>query len=459
MARRMLPLQRNVSRLPSLALLYAFACSTWCFLAIGHGPPKSTRTVLTGSSLPAQIPMEAKITRSAVGVAGLTSEDLNMLFQALVAISPVFLYRFILETGRQKTARSDNIFGYTAWEDTKRDGRYVDVVKSLTGLEVLERLQGQLMFLNLLAAGSIFYEEYVVPQGAPDLALPLVPFAVGFFALSLLLAFRTNESRSRFARARDLWDDILNISRSLYQQTSQTLDRDQFMELARWIPAFPAALRAHLRGASGRELRQELRASRGPDHEAHEVPEVGGVTEAEIAEVLNRPSGLSAPLFVLHRIAAITAQLNLAEPDRVAMESSLSKLSNMVGSCEALRVPPMPMSYATHTSSFQVLYLVLLPLALQQLGAGAVIAEQIVAYALLGVGGIADSLEEPFVALPIDKICAVTALESQALRDDWDRLQMGGGPSKGLPWYVFKPTANVLAKKVVTSEQVEMQYS
>lgn len=40
-----------------------------------------------------------------------------------------------------------------------------------------------------------------------------------------------------------------------------------------WGFRFPAALRAHLRGASGRELRQELRASRGPDHEAHEAPE------------------------------------------------------------------------------------------------------------------------------------------------------------------------------------------
>eukprot|EP00437_Effrenium_voratum_P069644 CAMPEP_0181487890 /NCGR_PEP_ID=MMETSP1110-20121109/48070_1 /TAXON_ID=174948 /ORGANISM="Symbiodinium sp., Strain CCMP421" /LENGTH=449 /DNA_ID=CAMNT_0023614447 /DNA_START=60 /DNA_END=1410 /DNA_ORIENTATION=+ len=449
MARRMLPLQRNVSRLPSLALLYAFACSTWCFLAIGHGPPKSTRTVLTGSSLPAQIPMEAKITRSAVGVAGLTSEDLNMLFQALVAISPVFLYRFILETGRQKTARSDNIFGYTAWEDTKRDGRYVDVVKSLTGLEVLERLQGQLMFLNLLAAGSIFYEEYVVPQGAPDLALPLVPFAVGFFALACYL--RSEQmSPDPGLHGLETYGTIFSIFPGAY--TSKPAKH--------WIAISSWSSQDGSRRSQPRCVpTSALRASRGPDHEAHEVPEVGGVTEAEIAEVLNRPSGLSAPLFVLHRIAAITAQLNLAEPDRVAMESSLSKLSNMVGSCEALRVPPMPMSYATHTSSFQVLYLVLLPLALQQLGAGAVIAEQIVAYALLGVGGIADSLEEPFVALPIDKICAVTALESQALRDDWDRLQMGGGPSKGLPWYVFKPTANVLAKKVVTSEQVEMQYS
>lgn len=44
------------------------------------------------------------------------------------------------------------------------------------------------------------------------------------------------------------------------------------------------------------------------------------------------------------------------------------------------------------------------------------------------------------------------------MRDNWDRLRMGGR-SAGLPWYAFKPTPAVLAKKVVAAEEVQMQYS
>lgn len=290
------------------------------------------------------------------------------------------------------------------------------------------------------------------------MTLPGEPFTFGFVALGLLLAYRALQSRTRFARARDLWDDILNISRNLYQNYGDKLRRDEFMELARWIPAFPAALLWHLRrDGDPRSLRGQLRKSRGPDHEAHEVPEIGGLTEVEIAEVLNRPAGVSAPLFVLHRLTAIVTRLKLPDDDRLQMTNSLSRLSNIVGSCEELS--PIPMAYVKQTTRFLFLYLILLPLGLlQELGAGTMLAEQLIAFALLGIENVAALLEEPFLALPIDQICAITARDSQALRNDWDRLSFGGS-SQGLPWYAFKPDAAVLSQKMVAAEEVEMQYT
>eukprot|EP00435_Cladocopium_sp_Y103_P011810 s1660_g3.t1 len=135
--------------------------------------------------------------------------------------------------------------------------------------------------------------------------------------------------------------------------------------------------------------------------------------------------------------------------------------------CTALRDDPELESWIQHTAQacFLFLYLILLPLGLlQELGAGTMLAEQLIAFALLGIENVAALLEEiswrqmPFLALPIDQICAITARDSQALRNDWDRLSFGGS-SQGLPWYAFKPDAAVLSQKVVAAEEVEMQYT
>lgn len=423
-----------------------------------HKTRPSSKAAMVGSTLPTshfQGPQGHLCTR-ALGIAGATSEDLNLFLDLLLVISPVVLYRFALQTGQSRSALQKP-FGFQDWEDTQQDGRYVNLVKAVTGLDVLQRLQGPLLLLNLVSAAALFYDDYAVPRGAPDLTLPGEPFTFGFMALGLLLAFRATQSRTRFARARDLWDDILNISRNLYQNYGEKLRRDEFMELARWIPAFPAALLCHLRRSDPRTLRGQLRKSRGPDHEAHEVPEIGGLTEVEIAEVLNRPSGVSAPLFVLHRLTAIVTRLKLPDEDRLQMTNALSRLSNIVGACEELS--PMPMGYVKQTTRFLFLYLILLPLGLlQELGAGTVLVEQLIAFSLLGIENVAALLEEPFLALPIDQICAITAQDSQALRNDWDRLSMGGR-SQGLPWYAFKPDAAVLSQKMVAAEEVEMQYT
>ncbi|CAE7237516.1 unnamed protein product [Symbiodinium sp. CCMP2592] len=107
--------------------------------------------------------------------------------------------------------------------------------------------------------------------------------------------FRLTGAQSRASRAYDLWDDVLSICRTRASALSRAVSgepaavpgqpaalleqhhrsyassaRDHFMELARWIPAFPAALLCHVN--SGLDLRTQLRQSRGPDHEAHEAP-------------------------------------------------------------------------------------------------------------------------------------------------------------------------------------------
>lgn len=435
-----------------------FVLNGWC-KPTGHSFRK---TAMIGSQQPTLFvtaPPEGTLRLRAFGMTEISSETLVQCVNTILAIAPAVACSFFLRVGKAGLDSSEGDFlGFKEWQTAKESSRSVDIGRVLTSVDLLRELQGPLLLFNLVSAVAC------LGQGPVDLTSPTMPFIIGFLTLSLLLAFRLTGAQSRASRAYDLWDDVLSICRSLLQ-FRDSLRRDHFMELARWIPAFPAALLCHVN--SGLDLRTQLRQSRGPDHEAHEVPEIGGLTEAEIAEVMNRPAGISAPLFVVHRLAAISKKMDLSDTERMAMDAALSKLSNFVGSCEDVLPPSTPLGFATHTSRFLFLFLALLPLALQsQLGILTVFAEQIVAYIFLGIQSIAAALEEPFELLPISQILSQIALESQVLRDEWDRKVMEDGllsrqENEGLPWYSFKPRPSLLAKKVVTSEAVvsELQYN
>eukprot|EP00439_Symbiodinium_sp_Y106_P064055 s4020_g10.t1 len=434
-----------------------FVLNGWC-KPTGHSFRK---TAMIGSQQPTLFvtaPPEGTLRLRAFGMTEISSETLVQCVNTILAIAPAVACSFFLRVGKAGLDSSEGDFLGFKELTCQSKGRV------LTSVDLLRELQGPLLLFNLVSAVAC------LGQGPVDLTSPTMPFIIGFLTLSLLLAFRLTGAQSRASRAYDLWDDVLSICRTRASALSllqfrDSLRRDHFMELARWIPAFPAALLCHVN--SGLDLRTQLRQSRGPDHEAHEVPEIGGLTEAEIAEVMNRPAGISAPLFVVHRLAAISKKMDLSDTERMAMDAALSKLSNFVGSCEDVLPPSTPLGFATHTSRFLFLFLALLPLALQsQLGILTVFAEQIVAYIFLGIQSIAAALEdrpeslnlhspktepytlnseirqtgmeEPFELLPISQILSQIALESQVLRDEWDRKVMEDGllsrqENEGLP--------------------------
>ena len=70
-----------------------------------------------------------------------------------------------------------------------------------------------------------------------------------------------------------------------------------------------------------------------------------------------------------------------------------SQLSDIVSSCEELR-SPVPMAFVAQTTRFLFLFLFLLPLGLlQDLGGVAVLSEQLIGFALLGLQNVVTLLE------------------------------------------------------------------
>jgi len=132
---------------------------------------------------------------------------------------------------------------------------------------------------------------------------------------------------------------------------------------------------------------------------------------------LDRPQGMNPPHFVLHRMRALLIDLGIPKQKRLLMEYNITRLVDDLGACENIFATPIPLGYTKHTARFLFLWLLLLPLALQtQLGFGVVLAQQLLAFGLLGVEDIGIQIEEPFAVLPLKRITGKIALEAQVVR-------------------------------------------
>jgi len=372
-------------------------------------------------------------------------------FQFLVALIPAIIVEVILlpqvqdglvklglkapEDSRDWVAGSDNsikvqrAFDFEAWEaQRKNPDRYWSILGNTLGNStMLARLQAPLFLLNVVAAVTLFYNKSLVAGGFPELALPLLPFSLSSFALGLLVTFRVNTSNVRYVTARNKWGSILNISRDLSQQACLWAQRkEDALDFARWVPAFSLALMCHLRDPRSHDLKTELEAAAGPTESAQ--GDARGLSASDIQEILDRPEGMNPPHFVLHRLRAKMSGLGVTEEQRLLMEHNITRLVDDLGACENIFATPIPLGFTKHTARFLLVWLALLPLALEsQLGFGVVFAQQLLAFGLLGVEDIGIQIEEPFAVLPLKRIATKISLEAQVVRSNADGLNNRSG--------------------------------
>jgi len=320
--------------------------------------------------------------------------------------------------GSAESIKVQRAFDMGQWQEHRENpDRYWTSLKNMVGnSSALNRLQGPLFVLNIIAAFVLFYSTYLVPQGLTPLVLPLLPFNLSSFALGLLITFRVNTANNRYVLARNKWGHMLNVSRSLvHQGMLWAKDPEKGKDLARWVPAFVAALMCHLRDPSSHDLREELRAAAGPSDGTD--GDGRGLTEEEIDEIMNRPAGINPGHYVLLRIREKVMNLELGLPQRIRMEFNVDELFDDIGGCENIFATPIPLGYTKHTSRFLLLWLGLIPFALEQtLGFGLVFSQQLLAFGLLGIEDIGIQLEEPFSVLPLKRIVSKICLEAQLVR-------------------------------------------
>jgi putative membrane protein len=223
----------------------------------------------------------------------------------------------------------------------------------------------------------------------PDLPLSLLGSALGIF-----LGFRTNSAYGRWWEARQLWGALVNQSRTWTRQiisfSEAAGDRSPSgpdPEIVAWQKrmvyaqiAFAHALRYHLRGEN--PLRQ-LEAFLDPDRLDF------------LQDHKNVPAAL---LHMMGKEVTRAADTNwFGEMRLLALNQTLTELTNIQGGCERIRNTPLPRQYDYYPELFLNGYCFLLPLALvPDLGYVTPVLTLLIGFVLIVLNRIGKNLEDPF---------------------------------------------------------------
>merc|ERR1719424_857150 len=107
-------------------------------------------------------------------------------------------------------------------------------------------------------------------------------------------------------------------------------------------------------------------------------------------------------------------QMEIGPMERFTMEMNMTRLVVNVGACERILGTPIPLGFTIHAGRYLMIWLFLLPLALQStLGMGTAGGISVLAFGLLGIEDVGIMLEEPFEVLPLEAMCNKIARESR----------------------------------------------
>lgn len=173
--------------------------------------------------------------------------------------------------------------------------------------------------------------------------------------------------------------------------------------LCRWVVALSYCLKCH------------LRENEDPVEKLRQLEILHEEELDALARVRHKPVYAMQVLSVLaRRMTEIHPKSEMVFQN---MESNITQLEDMCGSCERILRTPIPLSYTRHTSRFMIVWLSLLPFALwESCGWGMVPLTVAISLLTLGVEEIGVIIEEPFSVLPLERICATIASDVKEIR-------------------------------------------
>ncbi len=259
-----------------------------------------------------------------------------------------------------------------------------------------------LAVLVVLADRRLFHFEH---------ALNAAPLTLMGLTLAIFLGFRNGIAYERWWEARKLWGELLIVLRNLVRQTltlADDLPDGAVREQSRRLLAFAHALRHHLRGTpAAADLERWLEADEARALAATPVP----------------PNALLG--LIGRRYAAMRREGHLDSIRLAAIDTQLSRLSEVLGGCERIQGTPIPFAYILLLHRTVYVYCLLLPFCL--VGSIGWLAPPIVgvlAYTFFGLDALGDQIEDPFDRLPndlpLDTICRAAEISVGELLGDPD---------------------------------------
>ena len=109
------------------------------------------------------------------------------------------------------------------------------------------------------------------------------------------------------------------------------------------------------------------------------------------------------------------------------MDTNLSAMEDIVGTCGRILGTPLPLGFTRHTSRFMILWLTMLPLALwQPCRWGMVPVCVMISFLLLGIEECGVAIEEPFSILPLDLFCSTIKANVEEM-EAWSEIMTNEG--------------------------------
>ena len=275
-------------------------------------------------------------------------------------------------------------------------------------------------FLCSLAAFLIY-----VVLGFRDFVIPISVVAVMGTALAIILGFRNASAYDRWWEARKLWGGIVNESRTLTRQVITIVDPekvpkelwDYSTEVVRRQIAWANALKLQLRDKTDTKLWEEQVKIHIPDEEFKQIMQQG-----------NKATQLM--MLQGRAVKRINSKEMLDIYSYIQMDDTLTRLTDLQGGCERIKVTPLPRPYDYYTLSFLYCFVTFLPFGfLQEFTAlsnplllfPVVIIVSWIFYQIYVLGMV---LACPFnnlaTDIPLDAICTVIEIDLKEVIGDTD---------------------------------------
>lgn len=221
---------------------------------------------------------------------------------------------------------------------------------------ILGKIKTELILVTLYSIGvAVLYNIFNFKHLAIPLAIPMIMGTV----ISLLLAFRSNQAYDRWWEARTIWGAIVNDSRSLARQinsfiqspSTATSDADQETQAhffrtrfirrqIAWCYSLSRSLRGQdsLAGIEKYVSRSDMQYLRNFNNSPFAILDIHG---QEIQKALR--NGL------------------INEYQQVAIDTTLSRLSDAMGKCERIKNTIFPSTYSLYIHFSLMFFFLLLP--------------------------------------------------------------------------------------------------
>ena len=252
--------------------------------------------------------------------------------------------------------------------------------------------------------GGLFHRDLLI--AASGLVLSLQGAAIG-----LMLVFRTNNAYARLEEAREMWGDIIYLSREVVTKITVALDYKPTCEVCKYLVAVTWSLRDKLRNSS---LSDDILKTLIDKEEA-----------AWVCDQRSRPLAL---LTLIRRVLYDEFLAGkLPSHWHYLLDMDLKEIDHTIASCERLFSSPIPPSMARHGQRSLMIWLMGLPCVLAGMMPAALVALCCIStsYVYMGLDELGAQVEQPFKIMPLWQLCHLAQLnveESLASPDFMLRL-------------------------------------